>query len=146
MGAPLGWQGRTWQPGSVPLLKSETGQLGALGQPQPQASSTSLGMAVGREGQVLVWGGSGPVKAVGALRAQRDSALNLKHILIPNRRAPCLLPETPFPREKTHTFLAAFMGWLSAAVCIPGKKLDDLTRNAWLYAAPDVSTGRLGWR
>lgn len=71
---------------------------------------------------------------------------NQKHGLILSRRSPWLFPETPFPQEKNHTFLADFVGWLSAGLHIPGKMVDDFTRNTWLYAASDVSTSRVGWR
>lgn len=49
-------------------------------------------------------------------------------------------------KNKNNSCLDAFVGWLSAELCIPGKRGDDLTRNAWLYVASAASTCRLGWR
>lgn len=89
-------------------------QLGALDGPIPGHP------ALPRDGHGQ---GRGTGRAVGDLRARRDS------VLIPGI-IPCFLSETCFPQERKRTFLAAFVGWLSSGLWIPGKMLDDFTRNA----------------
>lgn len=54
-----------------------------------------LRIAMGRVGESWCQKSQGLSGLVGALRAGRDSTLTPKHVQ--SRRAPCLLPETPFP-------------------------------------------------
>lgn len=85
------------------------GSQGALGQASPRNQAEQHGQGSGN----LAPGVSGLI-TVGDLQAlprnQGNSLLNLKHILIPRRKASCLLPETSFPQEKNPCLFSCLFG------------------------------------